>query len=107
MILASKDKPRRVESLKYSYYYSSFHYFLVQFIFFIIILLFIYCYYQLLRTTEYARYEKAQWDSTWRNALISNYTDESIRRQLFFLKQLGKSALNPTELSKVIMFIIR
>lgn len=91
-----------IESMQYSY--SSFNYILVQLVFIILcsLLLFIYWHYQLLRTTEYARYEKAQWESTWRHALISDYTDENISRQLFFLKQLGKSALNQTELSQVI-----
>lgn len=37
----------------------------------------------------------------WRDAEISYYKNETIRRQLFFLKQLGISTLDPIELGNV------
>lgn len=53
------------------------------------------------RVIEYAQYRKKYWNEIWRDADISRYKDEMIRRQLFFLKQLGESALDPLELVNV------
>lgn len=55
---------------------------------------------------EHAKFRHAEWEATWKNANINDYQDEAIRRQLFFLKQLGTSALSEQQLTQVKYFIV-
>lgn len=53
---------------------------------------------------DYANYEKEWWQKYWKNANVDDYKNETIKRQLFFLKQLGDAVLQDDELRNVCNF---
>lgn len=53
---------------------------------------------------DYANYEKEWWQLYWKNANVDDYKNETTKRQLFFLKQLGDAALQDDELKNVCNF---
>lgn len=52
-------------------------------------------------SVEYAKFQQEYWRQTWQSANIDDYQDESVKRHLKFLKQLGTSALNERDLVAV------
>lgn len=53
---------------------------------------------------DYANFEKEWWQKYWKNANVDDYKNEAIKRQLFFLKQLGDAVLQDDELKNVCKF---
>ncbi|GAB0092396.1 Angiotensin-converting enzyme [Sergentomyia squamirostris] len=54
---------------------------------------------QVQKSVEYATFRKEQYDLYFKDAIIEDYTDEGVQRQLKFLKDLGSSALSDQDLT--------
>uniref|UniRef100_A0A7G3ADB7 Angiotensin-converting enzyme n=1 Tax=Lutzomyia longipalpis TaxID=7200 RepID=A0A7G3ADB7_LUTLO len=55
---------------------------------------------QVEKSLEYANFRKEHYDLYFKDAIIDDYTDEGVRRQLKFLKDLGSSAMSDDDLKQ-------
>lgn len=49
----------------------------------------------------YGEYEKRYWETYWKNAAISEYRNETLKRQLTLLKKLERAVLSSDDLKRV------
>lgn len=49
----------------------------------------------------YSEFQKKYWESYWKNAAISEYRNETLRRQLTLLKKLERAVLSSDDLKRV------